>query len=230
MLGPAGIGKSRLVADFLEHIGQDADVLRGRCLPYGEGITYWPLVEILIAAGVEPDTVLGTSPAETQLSFRRLLEERAAERPQVVVLDDLQWAEPTFLDLVEHVADLSRDAPIFLLCVTRMELLDARPGWGGGKLNATSLLLEPLAEDECDELIENLLADVALADETRERIDFVWGRRWLTRSSPRRSRWRASRPRRRSTRILRSRSWTLRATSRSPLGFASGSTAVGVEA
>ena len=69
---------------------------------------------------------------------------RAAERPQVVVLDDLQWAEPTFLDLVEHVADLSRDAPIFLLCVARTELLDARPGWGGGKLNATSLLLEPL--------------------------------------------------------------------------------------
>ena len=60
-------------------------------------------------------------------------------------MDDLQWAEPTFLDLVEHVADLSRDAPIFLLCVTRMELLDGRPGWGGGKLNATSLLLEPLA-------------------------------------------------------------------------------------
>ena len=126
-----------------------ADVLRGRCLSYGEGITYWPLVEILIAIGVEPDSVIGTSPPETQLAFRRLLEARAAERPQVVVIDDLQWAEPVFIDLVEHVADLSRDAPIFLLCVARTELLDVRPGWGGGKLNATSLLLEPLGADEC---------------------------------------------------------------------------------
>ena len=81
LLGPAGIGKSRLVADFLERVGDSADVLRGRCLSYGEGITYWPLVEILIAIGVEPDSVIGTSPAETQLAFRRLLEARAAERP-----------------------------------------------------------------------------------------------------------------------------------------------------
>ena len=105
LLGPAGIGKSRLVADFLERVGDSADVLRGRCLSYGEGITYWPLVEILIAIGVDPDAVIGTSPAETQLAFRRLLEARAAERPQVVVVDDLQWAEPVFVDLVEHVAD-----------------------------------------------------------------------------------------------------------------------------
>ena len=76
----------------------------------------------------------------------------------MVVLDDLQWAEPTFLDLVEHVADLSRDAPIVLLCMARPELLDARTGWGGGKLNATSILLEPLATDESRELVENLLA------------------------------------------------------------------------
>ena len=82
--------------------------------------------------------------AETQLAFRRLLEARASDRPQVVVVDDLQWAEPVFIDLVEHVADLSRDAPIFLLCVARTELLDIRPEWGGGKLNATSILLEPL--------------------------------------------------------------------------------------
>ena len=59
LLGPAGIGKSRLVADFLERVGDSADVLRGRCLSYGEGITYWPLVEILIAIGVEPDSVIG---------------------------------------------------------------------------------------------------------------------------------------------------------------------------
>jgi class 3 adenylate cyclase/tetratricopeptide (TPR) repeat protein len=170
LLGPAGIGKSRLVADFIERVGDSADVLRGRCLSYGEGITYWPLVEILISIAVEPASVIGTSPPETQLAFRRLLEARAAERPQVVVIDDLQWAEPVFVDLVEHVADLSRDAPIFLLCIARTELLDARPGWAGGKLNATSLLLEPLDPSECSELMDRLVADAPLADELRERI------------------------------------------------------------
>jgi len=170
LLGPAGIGKSRLVADFLERVGDSADVLRGRCLHYGEGITYWPLVEILVAIGVDPDSVIGSSPPETQLAFRRLLEGRAAERPQVVVIDDLQWAEPVFIDLVEHVADLSRDAPIFLLCIARNELLDVRPGWGGGKVNATSLLLEPLGEEECAELMELLATDAPLDIELRERI------------------------------------------------------------
>ena len=170
LLGPAGIGKSRLVADFLERVGDSADTLRGRCLSYGEGITYWPLVEILIAIGVEPDSVIGTSPAETQLAFRRLLEARAAERPQVVVVDDLQWAEPVFIDLVEHIADLSRDAPIFLLCVARTELLDVRPDWGGGKVNATSILLEPLADDECEALIGNLLGDGQLEGDLLDRI------------------------------------------------------------
>jgi class 3 adenylate cyclase/tetratricopeptide (TPR) repeat protein len=170
LLGPAGIGKSRLVADFLERVGDEADVLRGRCLSYGEGITYWPLVEMLIAIGVDPDAVIGTSPPETQLSFRRLLEARAAARPQVVVVDDLQWAEPVFVDLVEHVADMSRDAPIFLLCVARTELLDARPNWGGGKMNATSLLLEPLGDEECVELMDLLVEHSALDDDLRERI------------------------------------------------------------
>ncbi len=170
LLGPAGIGKSRLVADFLERVGEAADVLRGRCLSYGEGISYWPLVEILIAIGVDPDSIIGSSPQETQLAFRRLLEARAAERPQVLVIDDLQWAEPVFIDLVEHVADFSRDAPIFLLCVARMELLELRPGWGGGKPNATSVMLEPLKGEECDALIDNLLAGALLDEGARGRI------------------------------------------------------------
>jgi len=170
LLGPAGIGKSRLVSDFLERVGDSADILRGRCLSYGEGITYWPLVEILVAIGVDPDSVIGTSPPETQLAFRRLVEARAAERPQVVVIDDLQWAEPVFIDLVEHIADFSRDAPIFLLCVARTELLDVRPGWGGGKMNASALLLEPLGTAECEELMERLVTDAPLDAELRERI------------------------------------------------------------
>ena len=170
LLGPAGIGKSRLVADFLERVGATADVLRGRCLSYGEGITYWPLVEILVAIGVDPDSIIGSSPEETRLAFRRLLEMRATERPQVVVIDDLQWAEPVLINLVEHVADFSRDAPVFLLCVARMELLELRRDWGGGKLNATSLMLEPLKGEECDALIENLLGGALLDEGARDRI------------------------------------------------------------
>jgi len=170
LLGPAGIGKSRLVADFLQRVGDEADVLRGRCLPYGEGITYWPLVEILAAIGIAPETIVASTPEETRVTFRRLLEARATERPQVVVVDDLQWAEPVFVDLVEHVADLSRNAPIFLLCVARTELLEARPDWGGGKLNATSLFLEPLRAEECDQMIAHLVPDATLDPELRERI------------------------------------------------------------
>ena len=175
LLGPAGIGKSRLVADFLERVGDSAEVLRGRCLSYGEGITYWPLVEMLVPLGMDPESVVASMPEETRVAFRRLLEGRATVRPQVVVIDDLQWAEPVFLDLVEHVADLSRNAPIFFLCVARTELLDLRPDWGGGKLNATSLLLEPLGSDACDDLIANLLGEIELDADTRDRITAASG-------------------------------------------------------
>ena len=170
LLGSAGVGKSRLVAEFLASAGGTADVLRARCLHYGDDITYWPLVEMLIAIGVEPDTVIGSSPAETQLTFRKLLEARAAERPQIVVLDDIQWAEPVFLDLIEHVADWSRDAPIFLLCVARPDLLEERPAWSGGKLNATTILLEPLPTAVCESLLGTLAAHLDLAAATCERI------------------------------------------------------------
>ena len=122
---------------------------------------------MLFQLGAEPESIVGSSPAETQLAFRKLLEREAAERPLVVVFDDLQWAEPTFLDLIEHVADLSRGAPIFLLCIARPELLDVRSAWGGGKLNATTILLESLAPAECDELIAAL---GGADDETRPKI------------------------------------------------------------
>ena len=71
----------------------------------------------------------------------------ARRRPLVLVFDDIHWGEATFLDLVENLADWTRDAPILLVCLARSELLDVRPGWGGGKLNATSILLEPLSEE-----------------------------------------------------------------------------------
>jgi class 3 adenylate cyclase/tetratricopeptide (TPR) repeat protein len=165
ILGSAGVGKSRLAQEFLA--GVDATVVTGRCLSYGEGISYWPVTEVvkqLVPAGettgplasiLGDDTASG-SPEEIAWAFRKLLEARAAERPVVVVFDDLHWGEPTFLDLVEHVADLSRDAPILLLCMARPELLDARAAWGGGKLNATNALLEPLAPEETAKLVDLL--------------------------------------------------------------------------
>jgi class 3 adenylate cyclase/tetratricopeptide (TPR) repeat protein len=170
LLGTAGVGKSRLVRAFLGAIGERARVLRGRCLPYGEGITYWPVVEVLIQLGRDPDNVIGASPVEAQLAFRKLLEEEAATEPLVVYFDDLQWAEPTFLDLVEHIADWSRDAPIFLLCAARPDLLDLRPTWGGGKLNASSLLLESLSSDDSALLVGHLLQEIELDEGLRGRI------------------------------------------------------------
>ena len=111
--------------------------------------------------------MIGSSPAETQLAFRKLLEARAAARPQIVVLDDIQWAEPVFLDLIEHIADWSRDAAIFLLCVARPDLLEERPGWGGGKLNATTIHLEPLPAEDCQALLDTLAVDVDLPQDAK---------------------------------------------------------------
>jgi class 3 adenylate cyclase/tetratricopeptide (TPR) repeat protein len=170
LLGQAGVGKSRLVRAFVAAVGDHARVLRGRCLHYGDGITYWPVVEVLLELGHDPQPVIAGSPAEAQLAFRKLLEEEAAQQPLVVYFDDLQWAEPTFLDLVEHIADWSRDAPMFLLCAARPDLLDLRPAWGGGKLNASSLLLESLSPDESGVLVEQLLEQLELDALVRARI------------------------------------------------------------
>jgi class 3 adenylate cyclase len=184
LLGVAGVGKSRLTAEFTAKL--EATVVRGRCLSYGEGITYWPVVEVVKQLLADPGignavltggddqaravrALLGESaPACTSIEIawavRKLFEQAAARRPLVVVLDDVHWAEQTLFDLVEHVADLSRGAPILLLCLARPELLERRPAWGGGKLNATTALLEPLSSSEADELINRLLPDGATND------------------------------------------------------------------
>jgi class 3 adenylate cyclase/tetratricopeptide (TPR) repeat protein len=204
VLGVAGVGKSRLMAAFGEGLGERARVLRGRCLPYGDGITFYPLAEALIdvadlneadtphAARAKLAALVGrgehaetiaervgqaigipgsqSAPEETLWAIRVLLERLAAERPVVFMIDDLQWAEPRFLELVEHVADLAQDAPILLACMARPELLNDHPGWAGGKLNATSMLLEPLAPEECGTLVANLLADDSVDEAVRTSI------------------------------------------------------------
>jgi class 3 adenylate cyclase/tetratricopeptide (TPR) repeat protein len=204
VLGPAGVGKSRLVREFLEREAARASMIRGRCLPYGDGITYWPVVEMLTASaqiadldgpdevrakiggllGDVPDasTVVerlaqflglegaAAAPEETHWAVRKLFEAMADRSTLMAVFDDIHSAEPALLDLIEHIADWSRDAPILVLCTARPELLDGRPGWGGGKLNSTSFLLEALTEAECDELIGNLLERAELPEDARRTI------------------------------------------------------------
>ena len=133
-------------------------------------------------AAILGDGAAAGSPEEIAWAFRKLLEARRPERPLVVVFDDLHWGEPTFLDLVEHLADLSRDAPILVLCMARPELLDIRPTWGGGKLNATTALLEPLAPEETAELLAALddgIAAVCRSGSSRPRVGTrCSSRRW----------------------------------------------------
>jgi tetratricopeptide (TPR) repeat protein len=180
LLGAAGVGKSRLVAEFLAGL-DGAHSVRGRCLPYGQGITYWPVIEVIRQLDALPtdeyaasalqsllaESAASASAEEIAWAFRKLLEQQARASPLVVVFDDIHWGEETFLDLVEHVADLSRDAPMLLLCMARPELLEKRPQWGGGKWNATTVLLEPLNREETDQLLDAL---GGVKDELRDSI------------------------------------------------------------
>ncbi|MDQ2910091.1 MAG: AAA family ATPase, partial [Actinomycetota bacterium] len=168
VVGDAGLGKSRLAAEALAPI--EARVVGGRCLPYGVGITYWPVVEVVkqldalpsdpaAAAAISSllgESKAGTSAEEIAWAFRKLLEEWA---PLVVLFDDIQWGEETFIDLVEHVALLSSGASILLVCMARPELLDSRPSW------PVTVRLEPLSGQDAASLI-----GAGVAEELRGRI------------------------------------------------------------
>jgi class 3 adenylate cyclase len=175
LLGAAGVGKSRLVAELIATIRDDAIVLQGRCLHYGEGITFWPLLEALRTVVTSAEPVIerlvrggAATPEELFFEVRRLLEALAQDRPMILHVDDLQWAEAMLLDLLDHIVELSRGAPILLLCSARPELLEDRSAWGGGKLNATTVLLEPLAAADCALLLD--LRGHGLAPEARARV------------------------------------------------------------
>ena len=165
VLGAAGVGKSRLVHEFLDGVGDVALVLRGRCLPYGEGIAYLPLEEAMrLTSRPKPGRAM------TPEYVNHRLGELARGRPLVVVFDDAQWADDRLLDLLEGIVESSHGSAVLLLCLARPELLDARPAWGGRRANVTQLLLGPLSEAEAERLVDNLLGESDLADPVRDYV------------------------------------------------------------
>jgi class 3 adenylate cyclase/tetratricopeptide (TPR) repeat protein len=215
LFGPAGVGKSRLLSELLERLPAGR-VLKGRCLPYGDGITYWPLAEVAKAhAGI-----LDTDPAEDAFAklrsaitsvvpaehaeraldaaawtigfslpglpvmdsdpreaVRRLEEGWARyvsslgdDELAVVAVEDVHWASGPLLDLLERLAERLENTQVLLVCTARLELLELRPTWGAGKLNATSLSLAPLSQLEAAELVSLLLGEANVPDEVRERL------------------------------------------------------------
>jgi class 3 adenylate cyclase len=203
VMGPAGVGKSRLTREFLPGLGSRTTVVVGRCLPYGEGITFWPIVEVLrTAAGISdvdspyeartkiaellegPDAqivcahlaaLMGLADVtpgvqETFWAVRKLFDELAGRRRLVVVFDDIHWAEPTFLDLLEYLVDSLDGVPVLLVCLARPELFEVRGEWMTSKANASLITLRSLSDADMAGLIRNLLGGAELADEARARI------------------------------------------------------------
>ncbi|HEY2936560.1 MAG TPA: adenylate/guanylate cyclase domain-containing protein, partial [Gaiellaceae bacterium] len=160
VLGAAGIGKSRLVREFLLDVGPDENVLVGRCLPYGDGITFWPLRDTL------PDEPLEGTTDEIFSRVRKRFEEIARERPLVLCFDDVHWAEPTFLNLIEYLHGWIADAPVLLLCLARPDLKEQHPPWLSAHGDTVVLTLAPLSGDEVATLVDALEAP----SEARDRI------------------------------------------------------------
>ncbi len=159
IIGEAGIGKSRLARELLTELAAEATVLVGRCPPYGEGITFWPLRELLGQAGRGEDVLVGST-NEVFAATRRVFEELSTERPVVAVFDDVHWAEPTFLELVDFITARLDKAQVLLLCLGRPQLADQRPNWF--EEPSTALSLGPLAETDSEKLLEALGAPIAV--------------------------------------------------------------------
>ncbi len=201
LLADAGVGKSRLVEELVSRVGDDGLVVRGRCLSYGEGITFWPLLGIVrqLAAVEEDDppelarrklaavagkeaedavervaSAIGLSDTQFPLQeiywgTRKLLERVAEDLPLIVVFDDVHWAEPALLDLIEHLLENVSECSILLLCPARPEFLEQRPDWRN-RADTTNLRLRPLTDEEVATVIANMLGDVELVDDARRRI------------------------------------------------------------
>src|SRR4051794_26336 len=189
VFGDPGMGKTRLVEEFAEAL-DGATILRGRALAYGEGVTYWPLAEMVkCAAGIADDDPLDVAleklrrccPAEAVADLlglasgvleavsgersqqenawaaREWAERMAQPQPLVLIFEDIHWAEEPLLELIEHLATWVKDAPLLLVGLARPELLDMRPDWGGGRMRATAIELEPLSSDLSEQLAAALV-------------------------------------------------------------------------
>ncbi len=201
ILGSAGVGKSRLSREFIAGLGDRALVLTARCLPYGDGITFWPVAELVKrACGITDDdsraharaklegAVRGSEEApliverispvvgaaessvglqETFWAVRRFLEWLGRDRPLVLILDDLQWAEPAYLDLVEYLVGWSRGLALLVLCLARPDLMDLRPTWGASSVSPP---LAPLGDEDSQRLLEGLLGGAQFAGDVARRI------------------------------------------------------------
>ena len=195
VFGAPGIGKSRIAAECAFRL-PDARAVVAHCPAYGQDTTYAPLRELVatlapgdVRAGLatvltdEPEAeavVRGilaavgdggeTAPVEEiAWAVRRLLEAVARAQPLLLVVDDIHWAAPVFLDLLESVVLLTR-VPVLLLCLARPDLLDVRPGWGGGRLSSTTVLLDALSDDASEALLAGLESDAPLRHGERDRI------------------------------------------------------------
>ncbi|MFN2471109.1 MAG: adenylate/guanylate cyclase domain-containing protein [Gaiellaceae bacterium] len=206
IVGEPGVGKSRVAGELFRHLDDRSDLIiswrQGRCLPYGEGISFWALGEIVKAqAGIlesdAPDVaaqkleaalpadveerewlfarlapLVGAEaePAPQEESFtawRRFLESLAAERPAVLVFEDLHWADEALLAFLEHVVEWSQGVPLLLLCTARPELYEAQAAWGAGTRNATTINLAPLSDEETTQLVSALLDAAVLPAEVQ---------------------------------------------------------------
>jgi class 3 adenylate cyclase/tetratricopeptide (TPR) repeat protein len=189
--GEPGIGKSRLVREFTEG-AERVTVLRGRALPYGEGVSYWPLASMIkdsagitddapaseaferlrlsceseavadllaVALGVLGAAEEGRSAGELTWAVTIWAERLAEAQPLVLVFEDVHWGDDALLNVIEHLARTLRNSPVLLVCVARPDLLDSRPGWGGGNPRALSIELAPLSSEESSELVDALLAN-----------------------------------------------------------------------
>ena len=199
IVGEAGVGKTRLVREFWEWLGgETSEPLQrtGRCLSYGQGITYWALGETLkehfgilesdppeallrhlgereilgltvgldVAAGLHP-LVARDRLHEAWIDFLR---ELAAERPTVLLVEDLYWADHELLDLLELLVG-AVDGRFLLVSTARPELLDRRPGWGGARRPAETIELEPLSAHDAERLLGELVA-ADLPDDVRDLV------------------------------------------------------------
>jgi class 3 adenylate cyclase len=199
VIGDAGLGKSRLVREVVDQIAAGARAVRGRCLPYGDGITFWPLVGMVSEAAdireddhpdaarakllqvvKDPDvaarlaSAIGLSDQSFPLTelywgARKFLEGLTAEDPVVAVIDDIHWAEPAFLDLLVHILDVSKGAAILLLTTARHDLLETQPQWGE-RDSSTKLVLRPLSLAASAQVVTNLLGSAGLPQDVVERI------------------------------------------------------------